>query len=311
MALADRSTFGLVVASLLMLVTGCGMVEHPMGNGDRPRVVHAPDGPPKAVILALHGFNDYRGAFDAFADFATTLGFHVEAFDQQGFGANHNRGLWPGTEALVTDLRRKVGELRARWPETPLYILGESMGAAVATIAFAANDTNAPAPTVDGLIMSAPAVWGGSAFNPFYRVALMTAASLLPGREVTGRGLERRASDNDAVLIALGRDPLVIKGTRLDAIAGLVRLMDEAVAKAPDLNLPVLVLAGARDEIIAPDVILGFAARLGSDACQRVVYPNGWHLLLRDLQRERVWQDIVQWLDGHRPRAAASCRPAP
>lgn len=291
---------------LLAILPACGITNHPIDDLDRPFVVHAPEGLPKAVILALHGFNDNRHAFDWFADFAVDRGYRLEAFDQQGFGANRNRGLWPGNAALAADLRRRVAELRAVWPETPLYVLGESMGAAVATIAFA-DPKPTQDPPIDGLIMSAPAVWGGAALNPFYRAVLMTAASVAPRYAVTGRGLDRRPTDNREALIALGRDPLVIKETRLDAVAGLVQLMDVAVARAPDLDLPILVLMGERDEIIPPDVTVRFVERLDSEQCAAIVYPDGWHFLLRDLQRERVWRDIIAWLEGEDLPTAEPC----
>lgn len=299
--LASAVRHSIAVASLLAL-TACGITDHPLDDPDLPVVVHAPDGQPGAIILALHGFNDNRNAFDWFAAFAAERGYRIEAFDQQGFGSNRNRGLWPGNEALAADLRRRVIALREEWPETPIFVLAESMGAAVATIAFADA-----APPIDGLVMAAPAVWGGAAFNPLLRAVLMTSASLFPRREVTGRGLDRRASDNDEALIALGRNPLTIKSTRLDAVAGLVRLMDAAVARAPDLDLPTLVLFGERDEIIPSEVINRFVERLDSAQCAAVVYPDGWHLLLRDLQRERVWNDIIAWLEGEDLADAGAC----
>ena len=296
----------LAAIAVMVALPACGIAYHPIDDVDRPQVSWVPDGPPEAIILALHGFNDNRHAFDDFAGFAVARGYRIEAFDQQGFGANRNRGLWPGNEALAADLRRRVAELRALWPDTPLYVLAESMGAAVATIAFADVD-NVADPPVDGLVMTAPAVWGGAAFNPFYRAVLMTAASVLPRYEVTGRGLDRRASDNDEALIALGRNPLTIKETRLDAVAGLVQLMDAAVASAPALDLPTLVLMGERDEIIPPDITARFVERLDPAHCRAVLYPDGWHLLLRDLQRERVWQDIIAWLEGEHLADALPC----
>ena len=291
-----------IAVAVLVASTACGITDHPLDDPDLPFVVHAPDSQPAAIILALHGFNDNRNAFDWFAAFAVERGYRIEAFDQQGFGSNRNRGLWPGNAALAADLRSRVVALRDEWPETPIFVLGESMGAAVATIAFADDP-----PPIDGIVMAAPAVWGGPAFNPLFRAVLMTSASLFPRREVTGRGLGRRASDNDEALIALGSNPLTIRETRLDAVAGLVRLMDAAVARAPDLDLPTLVLFGERDEIIPPDVIGRFVERLDPSRCAAVVYPEGWHLLLRDLQRERVWSDIITWLEGEVPAAAEAC----
>ncbi len=245
------------------------------------------------MILALHGFNDYRNAFADFATFAAARGVHVEAFDQQGFGANPNRGLWPGSEALVRDLASHVVKLRHDWPGTPFYLLGESMGAAVVVVALEQG-----LPPVDGAILVSPAVWGDTSFNGFYRLVLDLAAGMAPGYTLTGRGLGVRASDNDEALIAMGRDPMLIKETRLDAIAGLVRLMDEARRGAPDLDVPVLVLLGERDEVIPPEAIRGFVALIDPEVCRSVAYHEGWHLLLRDLQAETVWQDILAWIGG-------------
>jgi len=294
---------GIVALLLALLVGACAMTVHPLDDAGNGFVVHAPeDSQPRGVILALHGFNDHRHAFDGFAAFAAARGYRVEAFDQQGFGANRNRGLWPGNQALASDTRDRLETLRRRWPEVPIYVLGESMGAAVAVLALAGTE-----PLADGLIMAAPAVWGGASFNPLYRVLLMATASLLPRRLVTGRGLGVRASDNDAALIALGQDPMVIKATRLDAIAGLVRLMDEAVSAGPELELPVLVLSGERDEVIPPAAVEAFVARLPAEPCRYVRYREGWHLLLRDRQRRRVWTDIVRWLDGRGIADAEHC----
>lgn len=248
---------------------------------------------PRAVILALHGFNDYRNAFADFATFAAARGIHVEAFDQQGFGANPNRGLWPGSEALAEDLARHVARLRRDWPDTPLYLLGESMGAAVVVVALGQG-----LPPVDGVILVSPAVWGDTSFNGFYRLVLEVAAGMAPGYTLTGRGLGVQASDNIEALIAMGRDPMLIKETRLDAIAGLVRLMDEARLGAGRLDVPVLVLLGERDEIIPPESIRGFVELIDPEVCRAIAYEAGWHLLLRDLQAETVWQDILAWVDG-------------
>jgi alpha-beta hydrolase superfamily lysophospholipase len=292
----------LALVGLLGLLGACAVTTYPIDEPSLPERVHATEGSPRAVILALHGFNDYSHAFDGFAQHAATLGYRVEAFDQQGFGGSANRGLWPGNAALAADLRDRIAALAEAWPDTPLFVLGESMGGAVAVVGLAQG-----APEVDGLILSAPAVWGGDALNPFYRAVLVAAASMMPDRTLTGRGLERQASDNIEMLIRFSRDPQVIKETRLDAVAGLVGLMDEAVAQAPALDVPVLVLMGERDEIIPPEVIAGFIDTLELETCQSIVYPDGWHMLLRDLQRERVWSDIIDWIEDEEPADARAC----
>lgn len=253
-----------------------------------------PEGRPRAVILALHGFNDYSRAFEMPGSYWAEKGIATYAYDQRGFGAAPHRGLWPGTDALVADARTAVAALRARHPGSPLYLLGDSMGGAVA-MAAATGDA---ALAVDGLILAAPAVWGRAAMPALQRGLLWLAAHTVPWMEVTGRGLDIQASDNLEVLRQLARDELVIKSTRIDAIYGLVDLMDRALAAGPRLEVPALLLYGESDEVIPIAPTLRLWRSLRDTTRQRpALYPTGWHMLLRDLGAETIWDDIVAWID--------------
>jgi acylglycerol lipase len=264
------------------------------GEADLPRRQWLPEAPPRAVILAVHGFNDYGNAFAEFGAFAAARGIAVHAYDQRGFGANPAAGRWAGTPALIADLEAERARVGALYPGVPVHLLGESMGAAVILAATAQG----AALEAEGVILTAPAVWGGDQLNPFYRATLWLVSRLAPGLKLTGRSLGVMASDNLDVLRALSADPLFIKQTRVDAIAGLVELMDTAYAAAGSLSGPVLILVGERDEIVPPDSQIAMIERVRTTSCVRVVYPEGWHLLLRDLQRQVVWEDILAWIDG-------------
>ena len=260
----------------------------------------------KAVILALHGFNDYGNFFAAAGRFLAERGVASYAYDQRGFGMTRNRGIWPGTDSLKADAAAAVRALRRRHPDIPIYILGESMGGAVATLTVTGPD----APEVDGVILSAPAVWGRSTMPWYQTAALWLSAHTVPGMTLTGRGLRIVPSDNVEMLRALSRDPLVIKKTRIDAVFGLVNLMDAALAAAPNLDRRVLILYGERDELIPKEPVRQFLADLpeAGDATRRVViYENGYHMLLRDLQAETVWADIAAWIaDAREPLPSGS-----
>ena len=82
------------------------------------------------------------------------------------------------------------------------------------------------------------------------------------------------ASDNLEMLRALGADPLFIKGTRVDAIAGLVQLMDTAYAAADALPGPLLVLVGEHDEIVPPGAQTAMLERLRAKPCSRWSIPT-------------------------------------
>ena len=247
-----------------------------------------------AVVLALHGFNDYSNAFQDFAAYCSERGIAVHAYDQRGFGANLDRGRWPGNGRLTSDLRDAVARLRQIYGETPLYVLGESMGGAVAIV----TATGERPLDVDGVILSAPAVWGGEHMNVFYRLTLWFASTLAPGWTLTGRGLDIQPSDNIEMLRAFSADPLVIKATRTSSIAGLVALMDQALASAPQMDQDLLLLIGEKDDIVPPGALEDFRSRLLPTRSTAISYPDGYHMLLRDLQRMTVFEDIVTWIEG-------------
>lgn len=263
----------------------------------------------RATLIALHGFNDYRAAFDLSAPLLAERGIEVLAFDQRGFGEDPQAGLWAGDEAMVDDVLTLARLLRAAHPERPLYLLGESMGAAVAV---AAGAREAAAEVLDGAILVAPAPWGWSEMNFFYRATLWLGARLTPGWRLTGSGLGRVASDNREALIAMGRDPLIVKATRVDAIHGLVDLMQEALDRAPALRLPALVLHGEKDEIVPAHAVEALIELLPHDRTEVRRYPEGWHLLLRDLGREQVVDDIAAFVGALcDARAGRSCDHGP
>ncbi|MBB4285510.1 alpha/beta hydrolase [Roseospira goensis] len=253
---------------------------------------------PAAVVIALHGFNDYANAFREAGPFLANRGFAVWAPDQRGFGRAPHRGLWAGTARLVADLRELVAVARAAWPGRRVVVLGESMGGAVTMVAL--TDPDRPL-AVDATVLSAPAVWGRAAMPWLYRMVLDVTSALAPGLRVTGKGLDIWPSDNIEMLRRLGRDPLMIRATRTDTIRGLVALMDAALRAAPRVPPPVLCLMGANDHIIpARPTLKALSAMVGDGDDPRrraALYPDGWHMLLRDLGAVTPLEDIVAWIE--------------
>src|SRR5271165_6137254 len=235
---------------------------------------------PWAVMLALHGMNDSRDAWEIPAPDFADAGIAVFSPDQRGFGDTAARGYWPGTAALVDDARHMAALLQARYPHARLILLGESMGASE-LMCLATGPDPPPHATY---VLIAPAVWTRSEMNPFERGGLWLISSLLPGLTVTGQVAGVTASDNRQALIRLSRDPLTIHETRFDSIDGLVDLMDTAASAAPRFAAPSLFLYGGKDELIPRDAMVRVWRTLPSGP-MRAFYPGGYHLLLRDLER--------------------------
>ena len=249
---------------------------------------------PWAVVVGVHGMNDYAHAFHLAGAYWATQGVTTLAYDQRGFGRSTDRGVWAPDDLRTEDLRTIVALARRRYPKAIIAVAGESLGGAVAIEAFASDRP----PAADRLIVLAPAVWGWSTQPLPYKTLLWFVAHAAPGAVITPpRWLTSRVTptDNRAELIAMSRDPLMIWGARSDALLGLVDTMERAWRQTGQVRAPTLYLYGAHDEIIPRTPTLEAAGRLKS-ADRTAYYARGWHLLLRDRQARNVWADTVAFL---------------
>ena len=253
-----------------------------------------PDDEPEAVVIALHGFNDYSHAFTEVGKFLASQGIALYAYDQRGFGQSPHPGEWPGETALSDDLITVIKLIKQRHPGTPVYLLGESMGGAVVMVTVMRPE----APSVNGVILSAPAIWGRGDMNFLQRGALWLTSHIAPWLRFTGEGLDIWPSDNHEMLRELSRDPLVIKESQVNALHGLCDLMDHAQAMSPKLFVPTLVLYGEKDQVIPAGPSYRMMTQLPTHLVTqtRAIYPNGYHMLMRDLQAKVVWTDISAWI---------------
>jgi alpha-beta hydrolase superfamily lysophospholipase len=251
-------------------------------------------GAPWAVVVGVHGMNDYANAFHLAALWWASQGITTLAYDQRGFGRSPERGVWAPDALRIEDLRTLVALTRRRWPGAIIAVAGESLGGAVAIEAFASDRP----PDADRLILLSPAVWGWSRQPLTYKTLLWIAAKAAPGKVFTPPDWladKVTPTDNRAELIAMGRDPLMIWGARSDALYGLVTTMERAWRETGQIAAPTLYLYGAHDDIIPRKPALEAASRL-RPGDRTAFYARGYHLLMRDLQGPAVWADCLAFL---------------
>lgn len=306
--------------SLLLLMIACRSNALPVGEANHPgafteQAFITADGselllhrwsevdPPRAVILALHGFNDHGAAFAAISDRLNEGGFLLYAYDQRGFGRSDHAGRWPGKGVLAADARLALKLLRERHSELPIFLLGESMGAAVAMLVMAEAD----APALDGLLLLAPAVVGEAVMPGHQRLALWLAERLVPGLPLSvelGQALGYRPTDQPEVMASLRADPLVLDYPTVAAVAGLAELMEAALLAAPRVRGDALLLYGLQDDLVPVravcELLDGLRANSTAGDWQLRIYPEGYHLLTRYSGADTTREDLLQWLSGSR-----------
>ncbi|NOT10347.1 MAG: alpha/beta hydrolase [Methylococcaceae bacterium] len=309
----SRYAWILLLILILAVFTGKGLLKSPILSSSRqPRLEDHyfmttdnaklavrrwfPDKQPiKAVIIALHGFNDYSNFFNGPGNYLKEFGIASYAYDQSGFGSSPGRGYWTEIDVSTRDLTEISQLIRKRHPCIPLYLLGESMGAAEIIVTLADDQP----PPVDGVILSSPAVWAWEYIPWYQRIGLWLAAHTVPWLELTGTGLHLIPSDNIKMLRELSHDPLVLKKSRISTIYGLADLMNQAFKKAKHLEKPALVLYGDRDQIVPKKSVFRMLKEVPAEREWHIaLYENGYHLLLRDMEASTYWRDIAAWIDN-------------
>jgi alpha-beta hydrolase superfamily lysophospholipase len=250
---------------------------------------------PEIVIVGVHGMNDYAQAFHMAAPYWAARGVKTYAYDQRGFGRSIGRGDWPDEELMREDLRTAVKLARTAHPDATLAVVGISMGGAVTMSAFGSDN---PPEGVDRIILSGPGLRGWGTVPISHRIALWASVRVRPNWVVVPpRFVKIEPSDNNEMLRRMWNDPLRMGDNKISQVHGVVSVMESAHKAAPRLpaNIPTLLTYGAKD-IVIPEKGLRRTAKVLPPHVRTAYYPNGYHMLLRDLQAEVVFEDVMTFL---------------
>jgi alpha-beta hydrolase superfamily lysophospholipase len=253
-----------------------------------------PAAPPRAVLLNLHGLGDHSGLYGALGDRMVACGFAVHALDLRGNGRSPGkRGHVDAWSDYREDLRRFVELVRREEPGRPLFLLGNSLGGLIA-IDYALHYPEG----LRGIIAAAP---------PLGRLSVPPV--LLALGRVVSRIWPTFSLETGMDLSGLARDPAVVAELLADPLfhrQGSARLSTEVQAaiarvqsRAAEFLLPLLVLHGSKDRMVPPDGSRVFVARVVHPDKRLIEYPEGYHVLFADSDREQVLADLVHWIEQH------------
>jgi len=260
---------------------------------------------PRALVLLLHGALDYSGAFDELGPRLARHRLSALAIDQRGFGATSTRGTWGGQERMIRDVIEAALFLRMRYgSDLPLFVLGESMGAAIAI------HSAAWVPDLDlaGLVLSSPGAVSGLWRRIVGGLLARIFRFCLPNG---GFRIERVSASDHApsAAIRLLGDPMVLRQVRPETLFGLLRLSLSAIDEAEHVRVPVLTMVGERDDVLRLDCIRRLHDGLAGEK-QWAYFADAPHLLLHWKDNDRVVRMVLGWVDDHLSRAGNLIRAA-
>jgi len=267
-------------------------------RGERYRRSWLPPEPTRAMIL-VHGYAEHSGRYDEMAMHFAARGFAVHAYDQAGHGRTRGpRGHVDRFDRLIEELARFVSLVESDHPGLPIDVVGHSMGGLVvaATAAF-------ERPSVDRFVVSGAALdLGGGGIERSLTLWIARILAVVAPRlgMATGLDVEGLSRDPDVIARYLA-DPYVKDRMSARFAAGMTAMVEATRVAAARIERPILILHGEADPIcpVAGSRLLhtGLAPEVAS-ASGIQVYPGLRHEIFNEPERERVWQDMLDWLEA-------------
>lgn len=256
----------------------------------------SPPARPSAIVVLAHGAGEHSGRYEHVAARLVADGQAVYALDHRGHGRSEGpRALIERVQFAVADLDQLVMLAQAAHPETPVFLLGHSMGAMIALSYAPVHQRR-----LTGLILS-----GALAALKDVPVALRQVGRLLS--EVAPRtpliGIDPSLVSRDPAVVSAYRDDPLVHHGKLPArtaaqIADTVAALPVTVGA---ITVPTLILYGTADALCPPAGSVMLGERVGSADKTVKAYTGLFHEILNEPEREAVLDDIAAWLSARAP----------
>lgn len=252
-----------------------------------------PKGEARAAVALVHGLKDHGARYAHVGEWLAGHGYAVYALDLRGHGESEGERFFVDSfDEYVEDLQIYLDRVREREPQKPLFLLGHSMGGAVASLLVLDRR-----PDLRGLVLSSPALEPSGDVSPILIRLSGLISRFFPRAPVT-----------KVDVTALSHLPQVIEAARKDPLSNerpapartgyeLLQAMRRIRERAQEIKLPLLIMHGTDDHLTNPrgsERLFGLA---GSEDKTLKLYGDFYHEILNEPERERVLEDIGAWLD--------------
>lgn len=251
----------------------------------------------KAIILCVHGLGLHNGTYEPFGKQMNKRGYAVYAIDVRGFGSwmKANGREKVDFQSCLEDVKSTLRVIHRAHKDLPVYLLGESMGGAIALRVAAQNPE-----LVDGLISSVPAAdrYKGK------RTKLKVAFHLMndPDKPINmGVGVVNQATNNPKLRKKWIGHPLSKMNLTPRELYQFDRFMKGNHKSARKIvDKPVLILQGSNDKLVRPKGTMEIFDKLRTKDKKFVLIPNQEHLILEENQfTESNIETLDNWIRAH------------
>jgi|ERR1043166_5214364 alpha-beta hydrolase superfamily lysophospholipase len=251
---------------------------------------------PQGVLLVVHGLGEHSGRYQALAEALVAGGFAYYGYDLRGHGLSGGpRGDIRRFGEYTEDLGLVAQEVRRR-EGGRIFLLGHSLGGVVAVI-YALDHQ----PGLAGLVAASTAFQPASPPAKLSLLGVRLLSFLTPHFRVGNNLKPEDLSTDHGEIAQYQADPLVQRRVTVSWVNEFFSHHEEALERACELSLPLLVLHGGDDRIASLKAARTFFERAGSADKTFRLFPGLRHELYSESPEKRrlVFADLLKWLAAH------------
>jgi alpha-beta hydrolase superfamily lysophospholipase len=248
----------------------------------------------RATMIVVHGLGEHVGRYGNVVEYFCPRGFAVLGYDQRGFGRSQGRRAYTDSlDDFLDDLDTFVAAIRERRPCEKIVIVGHSMGGLIVLRWAATRD-----PRVAAVISSGAALEPGEAVPALKRLAAKIFSRIAPTLSMANEVNAADLSHDPAVVKAYEDDPLVIRKITARLGYEILSGMGETLGLAGRVTLPLLLLHGGDDHLVAASGTVKFHEATRAPDKRLHLYPGLYHEIFneRGQEKEKVFRDMESWL---------------
>jgi alpha-beta hydrolase superfamily lysophospholipase len=245
------------------------------------------------VVNLVHGLGEHSGRYAHVAKVLNNAGYHLASFDLRGHGLSEGkRGHANGFDQLYDDIDAFITEINHKFTfrQAP-FLYGHSLGGSL-VINFAMNRN----PNFSGVIATAPAL--ATAFKPpkIQQLMAKVLANVVPAVTVSNSLAVNHLSHDQAIVNAYQNDALVHDKISVKLATELFEKGQNALAKAGNWQLPLLLMHGTDDRITSHQASQAFKDKANGKV-ELILWEDFYHEIHNDFGQEEVLQKMVDWMD--------------
>ncbi|HPZ94946.1 MAG: alpha/beta hydrolase [Mycobacterium sp.] len=254
--------------------------------------VWTPDTEPRGVVVLAHGYGEHARRYDHVAQHFGEAGLVTYALDHRGHGrAGGKRVRVRHMAEFVSDYRDLVNQARTEHPGRPLIVLGHSMGGGI-VFAYGVQHPG----DYDLMVLSGPAIAAHTGVSKVKAIIGKAVGSILPDLPIEAIDADAVSRDKN-VVADYKADPLVYGGKVPAGIGKALLVVGETMpAKAPAITAPLLVVHGEDDQLVSAEGSRRLVQHIGSTDVELKVYPDLYHEVFNEPEREQVLNDVTDWI---------------